>query len=103
MEPIRPDPVEVSMNARASATRKPPASTPWWAWLAGVLAIAGAIGIGLYLARTGKPPVTELPGTSGAAPAVTPAAPPPSTIQHPIEQVAGVTGDNAPLPALDAS
>ena len=103
MEPIRPDSVEVSMNARASGIRKRPASTPWWAWLAGVLAVAGAIGIGLYLARTGKPPVTELPGTSGAAPAVTPAAPPPSTIQHPIEQVAGATGDNAPLPALDAS
>ena len=90
------------MNARASGIRKRPASTPWWAWLAGVLAVAGAIGIGLYLARTGKPPVTELPGTSGAAP-VAPATPPASTIQHPIEEVAGETGDNAPLPALDAS
>jgi hypothetical protein len=69
-----------------------------------VLAVAGAIGIGLYLARTGKPPVTELPGTSGAPPAAT-AAPstPPSTIQHPIEQVAVAGGDDAPLPALDAS
>ncbi|HET7924918.1 MAG TPA: DUF3014 domain-containing protein [Rhodanobacteraceae bacterium] len=90
------------MNARASAIRKRPASTPWWAWLAGVLAIAGAIGIGLYLARTGKPPVTELPGTSGAAPAA-PATPPASTIQHPIEAAAAPGGDTAPLPALDAS
>src|SRR5690348_9752812 len=101
MEPIRPDPVEVSMNARASAMRKRPASTPWWAWLAGLLAVAGAIGIGLYLARTGKPPVTELPGTSGAAPTA-PATPPAPTIQHPIEDVAAANGDNAPLPTLDA-
>lgn len=101
MEPIRADPVEVWMNARASAVRKRPASTPWWAWLAGVLAVAGAIGIGLYLARTGKPPVTELPGTSGAPPAF--AAAPASTIQHPIGDVAVADGDNAPLPALDAS
>ena len=73
---------------------------PWWAWLAGVLAVAGAIGIGLYVARTGPPAVSELPGTSKTAP--TPAAPPASTIQHPIEQAA-VAGDTSPLPALDAS
>jgi len=101
MEPIRPDPVEVSMNAPASAVRKRPASTPWWAWLAGVLAVAGAIGIGLYLARTGKPPVTELPGTSGAPPMPTTA--PASTIQHPIGEVAVGNADSSPLPALDAS
>jgi hypothetical protein len=100
MEPIRPDPVEVSMNARASTIRKRPAATPWWAWLAGALAVAGAIGIGLYVARTGPPAVSELPGTSRIAPA--PAAPPASTIQHPIEQAA-VPGDASPLPALDAS
>jgi hypothetical protein len=99
---MRPDPVEGSMNTRASAIRRRPASTPWWAWLAGVLAIAGAIGIGLYLARTGKPPVTELPGTSGAPPAA-PAVPPVSTIEHPIEAVEVANGDGAPLPALDAS
>ena len=101
MEPIRPDPVEVWMNAPASAVRKRPASTPWWAWLAGVLAVAGAIGIGLYLARTGKPPVTELPGTSGAPPAPTTA--PASTIQHPIGDAAVANADSSPLPALDAS
>ena len=89
------------MNARASAIRKRPASTPWWAWLAGVLAVAGAIGIGLYLARTGKPPVTELPGTSGAPPVS--ATAPSSTIQHPIGDAAVANGDSAPLPALDAS
>lgn len=88
------------MNARASTIRKRPASTPWWAWLAGALALAGAIGIGLYVARTGPPAVSELPGTSGIAPA--PAASPAPTIQHPIEQAA-VAGDSSPLPALDAS
>jgi hypothetical protein len=102
MEPIRPDPVEVSMNVRASAIRKRPPSTPWWAVLAGVLAVAGAIGIGLYLARTGKPPVTEPLGASGAPPAA-PAAGPASPIQHPIEQAAVANADDAPLPALDAS
>jgi DUF3014 family protein len=101
MEPIRPDPVEVSMNARASAVvRKRPASTPWWAWLAGALSVAGAIGIGLYLARTGPPAVSEMPGTNKVAPA--PATPPASTIQHPIDQAAAAN-DNSPLPALDAS
>jgi hypothetical protein len=74
---------------------------PWWAWLAGVLAVAGAIGIGLYLARTGKPSVSELPGTSAVAPPA--ATPPASTIQHPIDQAAVEGGDDAPLPALDAS
>ena len=78
------------------------ASTPWWAWLAGALAVAGAIGIGLYLARTGKPAVSELPGQSRVAPAVgtgQPAAP----IEHPIEQAAGASEGAAVLPALDAS
>lgn len=100
MEPIRPDPVEVSMNARASTIRNRPASTPWWAWLAGALAVVGAVGIGLYLARTGPPAVSEMPGTSKTAPA--PAPPPASAIQHPIGD-AGVASDGAPLPALDAS
>ncbi len=88
------------MNTRASAIRKRPASTPWWAWLAGALAVAGAIGIGLYLARTGPPAVSEMPGANKIAPA--PATPPASTIQHPIDQAA-VASDNSPLPALDAS
>jgi len=78
--------------------------TPWWAWTAGALAVAGAIGIGLYLARVGKEPVTQLPGanpTTGSATA-SPAAP---AIEHPIEQAqVGDSGaDSAPLPALDAS
>ena len=77
--------------------------TPWWAWTAGALAVAGAIGIGLYVARTGKQAVTRVPPASVAAPAESPAAP---AIQHPIEQAQ--TGDSAaadtvPLPALDAS
>ena len=78
------------------------ASTPWWAWLAGALALAGAIGIGLYLARTGKPAVSELPGQTRIAPALgteQPAAP----IEHPIEQAAGASEGAPVLPALDAS
>lgn len=88
------------MNARASTVRKRPATTPWWAWLAGAGALAGAIGIGLYVARTGPPAVSELPGTNKIAPA--PAAPPASTIQHPIDRAA-VAGDTSPVPPLDAS
>ncbi|HEX5121906.1 MAG TPA: DUF3014 domain-containing protein [Rhodanobacteraceae bacterium] len=88
------------MNARASTIRRRPATTPWWAWLAGALAVVGAIGIGLYLARSGPPAVSEMPGTSKLAPAT--ATPPASTIQHPIGDAA-VPGDTSPLPALDAS
>jgi hypothetical protein len=82
--------------------RKRTAPTPWWAWFAGALALAGAVAIGLYLARTGKQAVSELPGQSAArlpessAPAATP-------IQHPIEQAAVDQTDTTPLPALDAS
>ncbi len=100
MEPIRPDPVEVLMNARASTIRRRPATTPWWAWLAGALAVVGAMGLGLYLARSGPPAVSEMPGTSRIAPAT--ATPPASTIRHPIGDAA-VPGDTSPLPALDAS
>jgi DUF3014 family protein len=78
-------------------------STPWWAWLAGVLAVAGAIGIGLYLARKGAPPTSALPGQSSDLPSAT-SAPPASAIQHPIGQAAVATDAAAPvLPALDAS
>ncbi len=90
------------MNARASTFSKRPSSTPWWARLAGVLAILGALGIGLYLALTGKPSVSELPGTSAVAPPA-PAIPSASTIRHPIEEAAIDGGDSGPLPALDAS
>lgn len=81
---------------------KKSASTPWWAWSAGALALIGAIGIGLYLARTGKQSVSELPGQTSLAPP--PAAPAAAPIQHPIDQAAGA-GDaaTAVLPALDAS
>jgi hypothetical protein len=79
------------------------ASTPWWAWLAGALALVGAIAIGLYFARTGKPPVAALPGTTGLAPSAT-SAPAGTPVEHPIEQAAGA-GDagSAVLPSLDAS
>jgi hypothetical protein len=90
------------MNASARAIRKRPASTPWWAWLAGALAVAGAIGVGLYMASTGKQAVTQLAGQSPATPAAsttTPSAP----IQHPIEKALAGTDDGTPLPALDAS
>ncbi len=77
--------------------------TPWWAWLAGALALAGAIGIGLYVARNGPPPTSALPGQSSALPAIA-TAPPASTIQHPIDAAANATDASAPvLPALDAS
>lgn len=80
--------------------RKRPASTPWWAWLAGILAVAGAVGIGLYVARTGKQAVTQLPGQTAVAPA-SPAAPS-TQVQHPIDKaLAG--DDSTPLPTLDAS
>ncbi len=80
--------------------RKRPAATPWWAWLAGALAVAGAIGIGLYVARTGKQAVTQLPGQSATAPASS--AAPSTQIQHPIDK-AVTDADVTPLPALDAS
>ena len=82
---------------------KKPASTPWWASLAGVLAVFGAIGIGLYLARSGKAPVGALPGQSTLAPAATGSSGA-TPIEHPIDAAAGA-GDagTAVLPALDAS
>jgi hypothetical protein len=78
-------------------------STPWWAWLAGSVALAAAIGLGLYVARKAPPPTSALPGQSSALPPAA-SAPPASTIQHPIGDVANATDANAPvLPALDAS
>jgi hypothetical protein len=77
--------------------------TPWWAWTAGALAVAGAIGIGLYVARSAKEPVTRLPTDKSVT--ASPEAPAAPTIQHPIEQaqVGEAAADAAPLPALDAS
>ena len=66
---------------------KKPASTPWWASLAGALAILGAIGIGLYLARSGKTPVGALPGQNTLAPAATSSSGA-GAIQHPIDAAA---------------
>lgn len=85
---------------RARATRK---TTPWWAGLAGVLAVAGAVAIGLYLARSDTRPDTTRPALTGSTPsAPTPAAPAP---QHPIAQALGgaVPADDTALPPLDAS
>ncbi|HEY6984648.1 MAG TPA: DUF3014 domain-containing protein [Rhodanobacteraceae bacterium] len=74
--------------------------TPWWAWLAGALAIVGAIGIGVYVAKTGKRATTELP----AANPQSSTSPAPAAIQHPIDQaLSGTNTDTAPLPALDQS
>ena len=77
-------------------------TTPWWAQTAGVLAVVGAIGIGVYVARSGKPPSVQVPSTSATAPAPTsgPAAP----IEHPIELAqAGGADSGTPLPTLEAS
>ena len=80
---------------------KKPASTPWWASLAGALAVLGAIGIGLYLARSGKAPVGALPGPSTlASPATSSSGA--GAIQHPIDAAASGDAGTA-LPALDAS
>ena len=90
------------METAQRAFMKKSTSTPWWAWSAGALAILGAIGVGLYLARTGNAPVSALPGQSTlATPATAPTGAP---IQYPIDAAAGA-GDagTAVLPALDAS
>ena len=79
---------------------KKSASTPWWGWLAGALALIGAIGIGLYVARTGKQPVGTLPGQSALTPQAATAPPAGATIQHPIDEAAA---GSVVLPALDAS
>jgi hypothetical protein len=85
------------------------AQKPWWAWLAGALAVAGAIGIGLYLASTAPKPTSALPGESVRTP-VHVDSPPTSTpvtssIEHPIgaAEVDSATADATPLPPLDAS
>lgn len=82
---------------------KPKQKTPWWAWTAGALAVVGAIGIGVYIARTGKPAVTQIP--AAVSPAGSPGAPETPPIQHPIEQaeVSEAGTDATPLPALDGS
>jgi hypothetical protein len=91
-------------RSRAQQPRK-----PWWAWLAGVLAVVGAIGIGLYLASTAPKPTSALPGQSMRTPSAiesTPAPPPmTATIEHPIgaAEVDAATADATPLPPLDAS
>ena len=90
------------MATTARSSTRPRATTPWWAWLAGALAVAGAIGIGLYLARTGRQAVSELPGQTALAPP--PAAPVAATPQHPMEQAVGAADQGAAvLPPLDAS
>ena len=75
-------------------------TTPWWAQTAGVLAVVGAIGIGIYVARSGKHASINVPATSTSAPSTPGAAP----IQHPIELAqTGETDAGAPLPSLEES
>jgi len=79
-------------------------SIPWWSKAAGALAVAGALGIGAYVAWTGKAPVTAPPGTAGTQPLPTATSPPPAAIQHPIEQANAGAQANAPtLPTLNES
>ena len=77
-------------------------TTPWWAQAAGALAVIGAIGIGIYVARSGKHASINVPAasTSGSASTAGTAAP----IQHPIELAqTGETDAGAPLPSLEES
>lgn len=90
------------MSSSRSTTRQRTASTPWRVWLAGAVALGGAIAIGTYLARQGKQAVSELPGRSAAQLSET-AAPPAAQVRHPIEQAAVEQADTAPLPPLDGS
>ena len=87
-------------DAFLAPAMKKPTRTPWWSWAAGALAVAGAIGIGLYLARSGEEGVTRaLPPAAPSVPnfAAAPIAPP---IQHPIEQAAGAVAQANAVPAL---
>jgi len=80
------------------------AKTPWWAWAAGTLAIAGALGIGIYLARTGKEPVTEVLPPPSAVPQTDAQQASAPAIQHPITEAdTGAAADATPLPKLDES
>lgn len=81
---------------------KKQASTPWWAQAAGVLAVVGALGIGGYLAWSGRHASTSVPASSTiGAPASSSAAAP---IQHPIEVAETAVPDTgAPLPLLEDS
>ena len=71
-------------------------------WIAGAVALAVAVGAGVWFAQRGRQATTELVGTAGAPPSAAAPAPSAPTIQHPIEQ-AGTADGGAPLPALDAS
>lgn len=77
------------------------------AWIAGGVAIVIAIAAGIYLARSGKHSVTELPGASAPSATDTTAPPPQAAaapIQHPIEQAqvdpAAEPAAPTPLPAI---
>jgi len=77
-------------------------TTPWWAQAAGVLAIIGAIAIGIYVARSGKQASVSVPAASTSAPASTAESAAP--IQHPIELAqTGGPDAGAPLPPLEES
>src|SRR5689334_2082772 len=102
-EPTRRQRVGEAMVAERARYTKKPKTTPWWAWLAGTLALLAAVGIGLYVARKAPPPTSALPGQSSALPPASTTTPA-STIQHPIGEAASATDASAPvLPALDAS
>jgi hypothetical protein len=89
-----------TMRERNAARR---ATVSWVGWLSGAIALAVAIGIGVYFAQKAPSPTSAPPGRSGTAlPGTT--APASPSIAHPIEQAAGASEGTAPvLPSLDAS
>lgn len=96
--------VSLWMAAYEPSTRARRSTTPWWASAAAVLAIVGAIGIGIYLARTNQHAVTPLPSASNPSPGHA-TAPVPSSPQHPIDQaqIGDAGKDAVPMPPLEAS
>lgn len=82
--------------------KKKPA--PWWTWPAATIALAAAIGIGVFVARQAKPPETRLPPAKPVASAPAQESPP-APIAHPIDQAvqAGEPSSSTPLPSLEDS
>jgi hypothetical protein len=90
-----------TMRERNAARR---GTSSWTVWLAGAVALAAAIGVGVYLARKAPPATSTPPGAAGnTASSTTPPSVTPS-ITHPIEQAAVADDSAAPvLPPLDGS
>jgi hypothetical protein len=90
-----------TMRERNAARR---GTSSWTVWLTGAIALAAAIGVGVYFARKAPPATSAPPGQAGTtAPAVAPASAS-SSIAHPIEDTAVANDRAAPvLPPLDAS